>query len=97
MKKHFPLMQDCPEFPKRFVGLIYGVLAFFTLPFLMLVLVQGSFENEAVMNGVEIAYHVINGLLGLRLVPTKCLRKNGRKNSRFGILVRSYNEATMFR
>ncbi len=68
MKKHFPLMQDCPEFPKRFVGLIYGVLAFFTLPFLMLVLVQGSFENEAVMNGVEIAYHVINGLLGLRIM-----------------------------
>lgn len=68
MRKHFPLMNERPEFPRLVIGLIYGVLAFFSMPFLMLILIQGSFENEAVMNGVEIVYHIINGVAGLYIM-----------------------------
>lgn len=68
MRKHFPLMHECPEFPRIFIGLIYGVLAFFSFPFLLLILLQGSFENDAVVSGIEIAYHVINGVAALYLM-----------------------------
>lgn len=68
MRKHFPVMQERPEVPRIFIGLIYGILAFFSLPFIMLILLQGSFEDDAVVSGIEIAYHVINGAAALYIM-----------------------------
>lgn len=60
MKEQFPDMLDCPDTPKIIVSVLYCVLAFFSLPFIMLLLMQGSFGDNAVSSGIEIAYHVIN-------------------------------------
>lgn len=62
MREHFPDMLDCPDTPKIIVSVLYCILAFFSLPFIMLLLMQGSFNDEAVLSGVQIAYHVINFL-----------------------------------
>lgn len=65
MQKNFPTMLDRPETPQVIISVIYCLLAFFSLPFIMLLLMQGSFDNDAVRSGIEIAYHVINFLVAV--------------------------------
>ena len=63
VKEKFPIMLDRPETPRIVIGLMYCFLAFFSLPFFMLLLMQGGFEDEGIISGIEIAYHVINFLV----------------------------------
>ena len=58
-------MLDRPETPRIVIGLMYCFLAFFSLPFFMLLLMQGGFEDEGIISGIEIAYHVINFLVAI--------------------------------
>lgn len=60
MEKVFPTMLDRPETHTVISGLFYYFFAFVSLPFILLLLMQGSFSNLSVMTGVETAFHVIN-------------------------------------
>lgn len=63
--KNTDFMLERPESSKIVASITYGILAFFSLPFILLLLLQGSFDNEEVVVGVEMAYHVINFLATL--------------------------------
>jgi len=63
--KNTDLMLERPSSSKIAASVTYGILAFFSLPFILLLLLQGSFDNEEVVVGVEMAYHVINFLATL--------------------------------
>jgi hypothetical protein len=67
MKKMFPAMLDCPEKPRILLGLFYCILAFFSLPFALLLLMQGSFAKDSARAGIEIVFHVVNALAAVRI------------------------------
>ena len=62
MKRNETIMWEYPETPVIIGGVTYNVLAFWSLPFILLLLMQGSFDNDAVKSGIEFAYHTINFL-----------------------------------
>lgn len=53
-------MVDRPLTHRVMGGLAYNVVAFWTLPFLLLLLLAGSYRTVATDAGVEILYHLIN-------------------------------------
>lgn len=53
-------MLERPETSQIGSTLLYNIFAFWVMPFIMFLLMQGSFENMSVRAGMEIAYHVIN-------------------------------------
>ncbi len=59
MYRYFPTLMDRPEKSTSLAAVAYDVLAFFSLPFLLMIFKQGfnSFRASAT---VEIIYHVIN-------------------------------------
>lgn len=60
MRELFPTMIDCPEKRSIISGLGYGILAFWSLPFILLLFMQGSFHNRVTLSWGDIAYHIIN-------------------------------------
>lgn len=65
MESKFPTMLERPESGQIGASLFYSILAFFSLPFILLLFMQGSFGNEQVTGIVEIVYHVINFLVAV--------------------------------
>lgn len=65
MDKMFPTMIDRPENPNIISSIFYCLLAFWTLPFLLLLFMQGSFQNPVTLAWGDIAYHIINFLMAL--------------------------------
>ena len=59
MKKLFPVMYDLPERTMSVAGLIYGIIGFYTLPFLALFF-SGGFVESADLSWFEFAYHLVN-------------------------------------
>lgn len=59
MYRHFPTLMDRPEKSTSAGAVGYDVLAFFSLPFLLLLAMQGFSSIEASVT-VELIYHVIN-------------------------------------
>lgn len=60
MKNLFPVMYERPETHTLVSGITYWGFAFLALPFLLALLMQGSFQNTAVLSGMEIFYHAVN-------------------------------------
>ena len=60
MQKYFPTMLDRPETSQIVASIFYSVIAFFSLPFILLLFMQGSFDNPTTLSIIEIIYHVIN-------------------------------------
>ena len=66
MHKHFPTLMERPEVNNSIAALVYQVVAYFSLPFLLLLLLQGGQNNwEKVAAGMELAYHVFNFFVAL--------------------------------
>lgn len=65
MNEIFPEMIDRPDSGRVIAGLLYGVLCFISLPFILLLLMQGSFDNYATMGWFETVYHIINFILAI--------------------------------
>lgn len=59
MKQFFSPMYDCPEKTMSMAGLAYGMICFFTFPFLMLFFSQG-FTEAGSLSWFEIVYHAFN-------------------------------------
>lgn len=61
MYKHFPTLTERPELNHSIAALIYQLVAYYSIPFMLLLLLQGGQENwNRVAAGVEIAFHVFN-------------------------------------
>lgn len=60
MQDHFPTMLERPETGTIIGAMFYSILAFFSLPFILLLFMQGSFGDDMVTGIMEIVYHVIN-------------------------------------
>ncbi len=61
MYKYFPTLTERPELNHSIAALIYQLVAYYSIPFMLLLLLQGSQENwNRVAAGVEIAFHVFN-------------------------------------
>ena len=60
MSTMFPKISERLETPRVICSILYSILAFWSLPFILLLLMQGSFEDMRVLAGVESAYHIAN-------------------------------------
>lgn len=60
MQKLFPMMMDRPEKGYSFAALIYGIICFFSFPFLILFFMQGLWDDPVVGSWCEIVYHGFN-------------------------------------
>ena len=60
MKQLFPDMYERPDNRTIVGGITHFGMAFIVLPFLLALLMQGSFQNTAILCGVEIFYHAVN-------------------------------------
>ena len=49
MKQLYPTMIDRPEKPMVICGIFYCLIAFWTLPFLLLLFMEGSRDNYAAL------------------------------------------------
>jgi membrane protease YdiL (CAAX protease family) len=67
MDKFFPPMMDRPEKGISVAAFIYGVLCFFSLPFLIFLLMTGLHNNTQAMTWCDIVYHCINFCVALGL------------------------------
>lgn len=66
MNKHFPTLTERPEVNNSIAALFYQVVAYFSIPFLLLLLLQGGHEDWLkVAAAVELAYHVFNFFVAL--------------------------------
>ena len=65
MDEIFPDMIERPDTGNIIAGLFCGFLCFVSLPFLLLLFMQGSFEIEGAVGIAEIAYHVINFIIAV--------------------------------
>ena len=70
MHKYFPSMLDRPETPQIIGSLFYSIIAFFSLPFILLLFMQGSFSDPLVTSIIEIIYHVINCVVAVSIFRT---------------------------
>ena len=60
MHKNFPTLTDRPNINNSVAALVYQVVAYFSIPFLLLLFLQGSQGNIKIVAAVEIGYHVFN-------------------------------------
>lgn len=60
MKNYFPLMMNSPEKGTGFAAFVYGVVCFFSVPYLLLLFMHQMMNDAEVMCWVEIGYHVLN-------------------------------------
>lgn len=65
MYKYFPTLTERPEVNNSIAALVYQVVAYYSLPFLLLLLLQGSQDHMEIVAGVELAYHVFNFFVAL--------------------------------
>ena len=66
MYKHFPTLTERPEINNSIAALVYQVVAYFSIPFLLLLLLQGGRTDWAkVAAGMELAYHAFNFFVAL--------------------------------
>lgn len=66
MYKNFPTLTERPEINNSIAAIAYQVVAYFSIPFLMLLLLQGGQEGWAkVAAGMELAYHIFNFFVAL--------------------------------
>lgn len=65
MGKSFPTLLDRPETGNVISAVFYDVLAFFSLPFLLLLFLQGSWDNGKAVAGVELFYHLVNFIVAV--------------------------------
>lgn len=64
MRTHFPTLTEHPETNNSIAALIYQVVGYYSIPFLLLLLLQGGRNNiHKVTSAVEIAYHAFNFLV----------------------------------
>lgn len=60
MHHRFPTLMERPENGNVFASLIYEVVAFFSLPFLLLLLLQGFDSGSSAVSFIEVTYHAFN-------------------------------------
>lgn len=61
MYKHFPTLTERPEVNNSIAALVYQVVGYYSIPFLLLLLLQGGREGiQQVAAAVELAYHAFN-------------------------------------
>lgn len=65
MNHHFPTLTERPDNGNIFASLIYEVVAFFTVPFLLLLLLQGSLTSRKTVSVIEFAFHAFNFFVAL--------------------------------
>lgn len=66
MERYFPTLTERPEVNNSIAALIYQVVAYYSIPFLLLLLLQGGREGiKQVAAAVEIAYHGFNFFVAL--------------------------------
>lgn len=65
MKQLFPTMIDRPEKPMVICGIFYCLIAFWTLPFLLLLFMEGSRDNYAALAWGNMGYHIINFIVAI--------------------------------
>ncbi len=70
MKKQFPTMLEHPENSEIVSSLIYSFFAFFSIPFILLLFMQGSFGNAKTTGIIEMVYHVINFTVAVYIYRT---------------------------
>ena len=60
MRTKLPVFLECPE--KQVIGVtaIYSVLCFFSLPFILLLMLGGFEDNIKAISWYEIAFHILN-------------------------------------
>ena len=66
MNRYFPTLMDRPEVNNSIAALVYQVVAYYSIPFLLLLLLQGGQDGwDRVAAVVEIAYHGFNFFVAL--------------------------------
>ena len=60
MKIKLPVILDAPERPQIIVAAIYGILSFFSLPYICLLFLVGPESTPAAVSWFEIGFHVLN-------------------------------------
>lgn len=65
MHRHFPTLMERPENGNIFASLIYEVIAFFSVPFLLLLILQGFDSGSDAVSVIEFAYHAFNFCIAL--------------------------------
>ena len=66
MNRYFPTLMERPEINHSIAALVYQVVAYYSIPFLLLLLLQGGQDGwEQVAAGVELAYHGFNFFVAL--------------------------------
>lgn len=60
-----PVELDCPEKQYRGVGIIYSIFAFFSMPFIVLLISAGLWDNLQVLSIIEAVYHALNFIVFL--------------------------------
>jgi hypothetical protein len=66
VSKNFTTLMERPEINNSIAALVYQVVAYFSIPFLLLLLLQGGQSGiREVASGIELAYHVFNFFVAL--------------------------------
>ena len=66
MAKHYQTLTERPETNNSIAALVYQVVAYFSIPFLLLLLLQGGQSGiREVASGIELAYQVFNFFVAL--------------------------------
>lgn len=60
MRLDMPTLLERPDTGNVLGALFYQIVAYFSLPFLLLLFLQGSYNDPATVSGVELFYHVLN-------------------------------------
>lgn len=67
MRDLFPMMLDRPETPNVAGSVAYCILAFWSLPFILLLFMMDSFQRPTALCWSEIAYHIINFIVAVAI------------------------------
>lgn len=65
MQKRFSTLSERPGTGSIISAVIYSVLAFFTLPFILLLFLQGSENDTATISIIELFFHIVNFILAV--------------------------------
>lgn len=66
MRRNFTTLMERPEVNNSIAALVYQVVAYFSIPFLLLLLLQGGISGiREVSAGIELAYHAFNFFVAL--------------------------------
>lgn len=66
MSRNYTMLMERPEINNSIAALVYQVVAYFSIPFLLLLLLQGGQSGiTEVASAIELAYHVFNFFVAL--------------------------------